>query len=90
MLLSFVLVFVFILLLIFIIFLIIFFNFFDYIFLDLKKIIASSTGSQLGYIYFFLCYSVFNGILLFTFYILYILCALNNIYYEYHDHSIHY
>ena len=39
------------------------FNFFD-----VKRIIASSTGSQLGYIYFFLSFNlVFCGLILFTF-----------------------
>ena len=39
------------------------FNFFD-----IKRIIASSTGSQLGYIYFFLSFNlVFCGLVLFTF-----------------------
>ena len=45
-----------------------FFSLNAFIFFDLKKIIASSTGSQLGYIYFFLSFNlIFCGLLLFTF-----------------------
>lgn len=46
----------------------IFFSLNAFNFFDIKRIIASSTGSQLGYIYFFLTFNlIFCGLLLFTF-----------------------
>jgi NADH:ubiquinone oxidoreductase subunit 5 (subunit L)/multisubunit Na+/H+ antiporter MnhA subunit len=55
-------------LMVLIFFSILFFSFFALFFFDLKRIIASSTGSQMGYILFFLSFnSILNGLLLFTF-----------------------
>ena len=53
---------------IFSIFSTIFFSLTALIYFDLKKIIASSTGSQMGYILFFLFFGlIYSGLLLFTF-----------------------
>ena len=49
-----------------------FFSLFALFFFDLKRIIASSTGSQMGYIFFFLSWNfIFNGFLLLTFHALF-------------------
>ena len=54
--------------LIFSIFTTFFFSLNAFNFFDLKRIVASSTGSQLGYIYFFLSVNLlYCGILLFSF-----------------------
>ena len=69
-----------------------YFSFFALFYFDFKRIVASSTGSQIGYIFFFVCsYMLYNAFLLlfihglFKFYLFFIAGYLISMFFNFHD-----